>query len=43
MVAVESIEAVADFTLPVQMDQRPEQHLLHVLNSNLRLHARPHW
>jgi phosphohistidine phosphatase SixA len=33
----------ANTVLPQQMDQRPEQHLLHVLDTHLRFHARSHW
>jgi hypothetical protein len=33
----------ANIIPPQKMDQRPEQHLLHVLDPHLRLHARPHW
>jgi len=30
---------ISNTRLPQQMDQRPEQHLLHVLDADLRLHA----
>ena len=41
-IPIADVQTLANISTFAQMDQRPEQHLLHVLNPHLRLHSRSH-